>query len=583
MQHIKNNEISSCLALKLSYVKETKEEYAFPEQAVNLPKDCDVVFVHDVCNIFASLENFLKKDKKIVFFVEDVSRCKAFIEKDLLPEKNVYFAYYDIFECDLVAQKFLFQRPHFLGDLALFQSSWQKEHMRMSIFQNFGKEHIEDMFANFLEAKSIIDGRSLKGSYANKSAVIVGMGPSLKENLEDLKSIQGKTHIIAVGSAIGFLLEQGIGIDLAVAVDPLYTMPACNQTFPLFFQARVSPKLFSTHKGPKVWMGSSAMFSLEEWFLQKMKLGPWVLDAGWNVSNLALQVTHLLGFSEVTLWGIDGGDKNDRPLQAGEWLENNWITRADLFHGIRWIEEFIQEDSNTKYFRKGEGLSIGGLSKKEPEDFPKKTWEEYPVFYVNHQQVLGFLKSFQIIPLLEKIQDFILCVERSQTVCHKQKTFLEMELLESPFFTYHLEPLFQIFQPLIEREKKPQNDSEQFLSKVLFLQSVLLTFQHLYQDTPEGAYFCGEKEGVFLTESPKKSKRSFRKGQLDGRLAIFDKEGYLQREGFYTKGKKVGRHRVYKNVKQLLFSGFFVQDMPVGIHKWIDLDNNQQEIDYSKS
>lgn len=60
----------------------------------------------------------------------------------------------------------------------------------------------------------------LKGAAAGWPAIIVGAGPSLSKNLDQLRRARGRVVMIAADTVLGYLLARGITPDFVVSVDP---------------------------------------------------------------------------------------------------------------------------------------------------------------------------------------------------------------------------------------------------------------------------------------------------------------------------------------------------------------------------
>ncbi len=128
------------------------------------------------------------------------------------------------------------------------------------------------------------DVSALFGAFARVPAVVVGAGPSLDKNLEDLAKLKGRILIIAVDTAVRPLLAAGIRPHLVVAVDPsdlnalhLRDLPDCrglwfvaegsvdSSVFPQFTGRTFTFKVSNHHPWPWVAEQCAGRGGLRAW------------------------------------------------------------------------------------------------------------------------------------------------------------------------------------------------------------------------------------------------------------------------------------------------------------------------------
>jgi hypothetical protein len=150
----------------------------------------------------------------------------------------------------------------------------------------------------------------LKEKYRNVPAFIISNGPSLDQSIPLLKKIQGRGLIICVESAIVPLTKNGIIPDILAVVERtkytyLYHFEDRNYSpdIALLSLALVDPRVYPSFAGEKIPIFRKGE-ELNRWF--NRNLGDMsALDAGGNVSHLAVDVATYLGADPVIFVGQD--------------------------------------------------------------------------------------------------------------------------------------------------------------------------------------------------------------------------------------------------------------------------------------
>lgn len=148
------------------------------------------------------------------------------------------------------------------------------------------------------------------GEKLNKEVpyIVVAAGPSLEKNVEVLKQAKGKSVIICVDTAIGYLLKHGIIPDMICTVDP-------NKELTLFDNPQIErvPFVVSTDTNyqvlEKAGAGRPIYLSISNDFLQQefLKQGVRIdyFDGGGSVATVCFQLGVEWGFKRIVLVGQD--------------------------------------------------------------------------------------------------------------------------------------------------------------------------------------------------------------------------------------------------------------------------------------
>jgi hypothetical protein len=155
----------------------------------------------------------------------------------------------------------------------------------------------------------------LKGKFRNIPAIICGAGPSLQSSLPHLRGLHDHALIIAGGSTIAALSNQGIQPHLGIAIDPNAEefdrlKIASSYEMPLIYGTRLQPDVFNTTNSERGYLISDTGGPCERYFEKQMELegdpiGPELGSEALSVTTLAIALAVEMGCSPILLNGID--------------------------------------------------------------------------------------------------------------------------------------------------------------------------------------------------------------------------------------------------------------------------------------
>lgn len=170
---------------------------------------------------------------------------------------------------------------------------------------------------------SFRSGLALENQWKGLPAVIVGAGPSLKENIPFLKTLQDKALILAGGSAVDLL---GFKPHFVAAIDKYKPVTSFPEV-PLLTQLRAHPDGWASHEERIVFPDSSS-----SWL--NGVLGEKAFDSGWTVANFLVAVAHWAGCDPVILVGTDfckaDGSTQKDWVMAAEWMRSRGLSHKKL-------------------------------------------------------------------------------------------------------------------------------------------------------------------------------------------------------------------------------------------------------------
>lgn len=199
-----------------------------------------------------------------------------------------------------------------------FQDLLNAVHCVASEYQDFGIQVVSNLYANLgcMEERWEIGQHHLK-----IPAIICGAGPSLKKHLPKLRELQNRALIFGGGSAMPLLAEGGVPFHFGASFDPKPPLDRFlrHSEFqaPIFTQNRLSHELFCRIHGPRIGMGDSGGYPIEEWIYEKLGMERIFFDGGWTVADFMAKIAIHLGCDPIIFVGVDLlDDKPDFALSS---------------------------------------------------------------------------------------------------------------------------------------------------------------------------------------------------------------------------------------------------------------------------
>ena len=216
----------------------------------------------------------------------------------------------------------------------------------------------------------------LKSCFKKRTIAIVGGGPSLDEQIDDMKKYREQMKIWSVGTAARKLINEGIIPDLIVIEDAQENMykQVCNlptEHIPLLLLSTASAQILDYYKGQS-YVAYQKGYDLAE--KRAQELGVQTYQTGGSVTTLALDVALRFGADKIILIGVDLAYTDNRSHASGmgyeikEGKEYRMVTSTDgrqiktsrnLDIYRKWIEHRIVEE-NIPILNTGRGAQIAG-------------------------------------------------------------------------------------------------------------------------------------------------------------------------------------------------------------------------------
>ncbi len=194
--------------------------------------------------------------------------------------------------------------------------------LRLSgLFRTYFEEAIyvhrvhRNLFDNLKQLEGAFDTTGLRDRFKGIPAIICGAGPSLKNHIEDLRSLENQALIIAGGSTITALGNLGILPHIGLAIDPneeeMHRFEAnVVQEVPFLFGLRLYPGVFQTLNAPLGYLHTRTAGSAEGWVQSHFEITKDdMLDAlgqdALSITTLSLALAYVMGCDPIAIAGVD--------------------------------------------------------------------------------------------------------------------------------------------------------------------------------------------------------------------------------------------------------------------------------------
>lgn len=284
----------------------------------------------------------------------------------------------------------------------------------------------------------------LKGKFVNVPAIICGAGPSLQNNIELLKTLDDRALIIAGGSTIAALSNQGVHPHLGVALDPNAEefdrlKIASAYEMPLIYATRLQPDVFNAISGEWGYLVTDTGGSCERYFEAHLgfdlkPIGPELGAEAMSVTTLAIAMAVEMGCNPIFLNGIDLAYTNMQRYAEGimpssrvhlqdmraQTKASERLLKRKNIHGhyvhtlVKWVMEsecigaFAKSQNGTQFYNVAEGgLGFPGIANASLSDLLETLPDPTDLRALVHAEI----QRLKMPPMKEKI------AEEMQSIC----------------------------------------------------------------------------------------------------------------------------------------------------------------------
>lgn len=399
---------------------------------------------------YLQLKEWLGSKKTLIYIEDNSSHLAAFLHTEIAttilkdPAVHLYFLFSQEKDAltDELAQTFPVKKIEVLSSphktkrkffesfrLDLFRKTTLSEGLLLDRFYSYIP--FANTVANFKRLPSSFMVNKWKDAFKGVPAILCGAGPSLKNVIPQLKTLQNKALIIAGGSAIAALTSQGVFPHLGIMVDPNQEeLERCKASFgfeiPMIYHLRTKKEIFSTFNGPTGYLRSAIASVADIWLEEELGVsGPLI---GEKLSNEALSVTSLslamaifFGCNPITLAGVDLAYTQGKRYADGV-LEHNQIQKDTLLAEDRHIEK-KGHHTNVRWVMEASVLSA--YAKRFPKVSFFNASSGLPIPHFKPLQEIKFSHSYDLSGMLySQIRKTMFSKTQVRAVLEKLKTSL---------------------------------------------------------------------------------------------------------------------------------------------------------------
>ena len=228
--------------------------------------------------------------------------------------------------------------------------------------------------------------------------IIVGAGPSLNKNIDQLKKVGNKACILCLDTAYLILKEKGIRPHIVCTLDAGKKIEVFGDMekwdIPLGVIANARPEIIEKTSSSVIWCSEASEYvrTIRGEIGGEEELFP----VAYGVSSLGLSIPISLGASQMVFVGMDMAYSEDKKSHAGV-MEDDFdvpdleetegyygkpvYTRTDWIRMRKWIEEIAAEDNYGRYINATEGGSkikgVPQMSLEKAVSFLKEPEEDW--------------------------------------------------------------------------------------------------------------------------------------------------------------------------------------------------------------
>lgn len=311
----------------------------------------------------------------------------------------------------------------------------------------------ERYFGRRFIANGIFNTRYLKNSNRlidikedinnNIPAIVVAAGPSLKDNIEELRKAKGKAYVFVVDRILDYVLDSGIEPDFIVTVDPIkpieYFTTRTDVTIPLLCELDSNWEVLNQHKGRKIIYSCNQYYQRMYWAQKKE---PPFINTGASVATSAFSACVFLGFKRIALVGQDLAYDGDLTHAGGtteklptEQLQSQDIyvdgvngekvrSRPDWYQFLTWFKDAIILNPDIEVIdTKAKGAKIDGAKLMSLKDLIDK----YGVDNAVDNNIISNKKSTFSDEEMEGVREYLSdTYEELHTLKRKAKDAIEI-------------------------------------------------------------------------------------------------------------------------------------------------------------
>jgi len=210
----------------------------------------------------------------------------------------------------------------------------------LNTFTAFQKQWAINIIKNMEQNLKTFSFLSMRNACKDMPAIIVGSGPSLEMEIEQLKKLKGRAVIIAAGSSIQALLRHNLEPDLAVSIDSgdanyqVYSDLVLDP-IPFLYFPTIHHKIIE-RVTPYMMHAFLSIDTITKHLMELSEEDP-IFEPTSTVTGQAIQAALFMGCNQVVLIGQDFSFPNEQYYAAGV----THINKERLERAVHNADQFV--------------------------------------------------------------------------------------------------------------------------------------------------------------------------------------------------------------------------------------------------
>ncbi len=394
-------------------------------------------------------------DSGRLYLTDNISDCANYINNKYLIDDKVEFVY--------LKNYLMMHTSEFTVLTEKIYQACENKIIDLNTIKKISKEWSKNILTNAASNNKNYPVNILENKFKNQTALILGAGPSLKDNIEKIKQNRSKYVIFAVNRTLETLRNNEITPDFCVVIDSNWTKVYFPQDENYLSQINLIADIKADSYLKLIpCQNFFTYYSENNIYSNKLKIKLYddikLLETGGTSTICAYRCAKLMGFKKIIFAGLDLAFKNDTaycdgkiacannqnsikiqgvimPVTEVKSITGEYVkTRTDYANFIRQFEILFAKDKTSELYNLSAfGAFINGMKYCPMENI----LDENTVY--TEKTLAELTNKYQDLP--EKIKDFnkeILAEERNKIapITESIKEWFEMYSQHPLFFEY---------------------------------------------------------------------------------------------------------------------------------------------------
>ncbi len=262
-----------------------------------------------------------------LYITDNITDCINYISEKYLIDDKIEFVY--------LKNYLLMHTSEFTALTEKIFETCQSKIIDLNTIKKLSKYWIKNIILNATSDSETYPVNILENSFKNKTALILGAGPSLKDNIEKIKTNRDKYIILAVHKVLETLRINNITPDFCVVIDSNWVKPTITKDTKYLRNINVIADIKADNylkslpfKNFFTYYSQNNIFSnkLQIKLLNEIK----ALETGGTSTICAYRCAKFMGFKKIIFAGLDLAFKDDTAYCDGQIASANNSTSVKI-------------------------------------------------------------------------------------------------------------------------------------------------------------------------------------------------------------------------------------------------------------